>query len=390
MVRTLHRLSDRSVRAARPGMHCDGGGLYLQVTAGPDGAPRRSWIFRFVSPASGKERQMGLGSLADVTLSEARTKAAEARKFLREQGVDPITAREGRRAAAKAANAKTMTFNQCATSYIAAHEPGWRNAKHAAQWTATLETYVSPVFGTLPVVAVDTDLVLRALEPIWTAKPETASRVRGRVESILAWATVRGLRQGPNPAQWKNHLDHLLPARGKVRRVAHHAAMNFADVPTFMTSLSERTATAARALEFAILTATRTGEVLGARWSEIDLDQKLWTVPPERMKGGREHRVPLSGGAVSVLEKMQGVQENGFVFPGARTARLSNMSLLMLLRRMVEATSRHMDFARASGTGRPRQRLIRVKLSRWRSPTQFTTRWKRPTGAAIYSTNDAA
>ncbi|TPW00243.1 MAG: putative prophage CPS-53 integrase [Beijerinckiaceae bacterium] len=332
MARTLHRFSDRGVKAAKPGMFCDGGGLYLQVTDSPGGKTSKSWLFRFKSPSLARERQMGLGSIQDVGLAEARAKAAEGRKLLLE-GVDPIEARQARKMGVKVANAKTMTFAQCAASYIAAHQPGWRNAKHAAQWEATLSTYVSPTFGALPVEAVDTALVMKALELIWTTKPETASRVRGRVESILAWATVRG-RQGPNPAQWKNHLDHLLPSRSKVRKVKHHAALPWGEMPKFMVALSCRTATAARALEFVILTAARTSEVIGARWSEIDLDQRLWTVPANRMKGGREHRVPLSAVALGVLERMATVRMDDFIFPGERAAKLSNMALLMLLRRM--------------------------------------------------------
>jgi integrase len=342
MARTLHRLSDRSVKAAKAGMHCDGGGLYLQVTAGSDGALRRSWIFRYatgkaVLSRTGKprrgEREMGLGSYPSIELAAARQVAAEARK-LRLQGIDPIEARNDRRAAAAVAEAKTKTFDQCSDAYIEAHRAGWRNAKHAGQWSATLSTYASPVFGALPVATVDTGLVMQVLEPIWTTKPETASRLRGRIESILAWATVRGYRDGANPAQWKNHLDHLLPARGRVRKVAHHAALPYDEMQTFMAALSERPAVTALALRFAILTAARTGEVIGARWGEIDFDKKLWTVPAERMKTGRSHRVPLSAEALAVLKRIGVGRADRCIFPGERGGKLSSMAMLMLLRRM--------------------------------------------------------
>jgi integrase len=230
-----------------------------------------------------------------------------------------------------------MTFDQCAKAYITAHRAGWRNVKHAAQWTSTLATYASPVFGTLPVQAVDVSLVTRALEAIWSTKPETASRLRGRIEAVLDWAKVRGYRNGENPARWRGHLDHFLPARTKVRKVKHHAALPYGEIGTFMQALRERDALAARALEFAILTAARTSEVINARWDEIDLQSKVWTVPAERMKAGREHRVPLSAPAVDVLKRMREVRQNDHIFPGERQASLSNMALLMLLRRMDQA-----------------------------------------------------
>jgi integrase len=238
---------------------------------------------------------------------------------------------------ANIAAAKAVTFDECATAYIASHRAGWRNAKHAAQWTSTLETYASPVFGKVPVQAVDVALVMRVLEPLWSVKPETASRVRGRIESILDWAKVRGHRDGENPARWRGHLDHLLPARSKVRKIKHHAALPYGDVPVFMVALRGREAVAARALEFAILTAARTGEVLGTKWSEIDLTAAVWTVPALRMKAGAEHRVPLSAPALAVLRAMEKLRDGDFVFPGDRHATLSNMSMLMLLRRMGHA-----------------------------------------------------
>jgi integrase len=312
-------------------MYGDGGGLYLQVTEGADGTPRKSWLFRYA--AAGRERQMGLGPLIDVSLAEARVRASAARE-LRRAGKDPIAEREAARADAKLFAAKKMSFDDCATAYIAAHRGGWRNIKHASQWKNTIATYCSPVFGKLPVQLVDVGLVMKAIEPLWATKPETAGRLRGRIERFLDWAKVRGYRDGENPARWRGHLDHLLPARDKVRRVKHHAALPYREMPIFMAQLKKRDAVAARAVELAILTATRTGEVIGAKWAEFDLHDRVWTIPAERMKGGREHRVPLSDAAMGVIEHMGTVRQSDCVFPGDRRAALSNMALLMLLRRM--------------------------------------------------------
>lgn len=332
MARTVNRLSHRKVEALKAaGMYADGGGLYLQVTVGSDNTPRKSWLFRY--SVAGRERQMGLGPLGDVPLSEARDRASAARE-MRRAGKDPLVEREALRAESRLAAAKSMSFDDCAKAYIAAHRAGWRNVKHADQWSATIRTYCSPVFGRLPVQLVDVGLVMKAIEPIWPTKPETASRVRGRVERILDWAKVRGYRDGENPARWRGHLDHLLPVRGKVRRVKHHAALPYAELPAFVSALRERDAVAARALEFAILTAARTSEVLGAAWSEIDLDARLWTVPAERMKAGKEFRVPLGDRAVEILKGMLAAKQNDYIFYGDRRSTLSNMAFLMLLRRM--------------------------------------------------------
>jgi integrase len=345
MARSIHRLSPAKVKNAKPGkradgssrvqLYADGGGLYLQVTPGSNGDISKSWIFRFAT-TDRKERYMGLGSLDAVSLAEARERGAECRK-LREQGKDPIEARNAQRASAAADRAKAMTFDQCAERYVAAHRAGWRNPKHASQWENTLAAYASPVFGHLPAQAVDVGLVIKALEPIWALKPETASRLRGRIEAVLDWAAARGFREADNPARWKGRLDKLLPRRSKIRAVQHHAALPYTETGAFMRDLRERDAIAARALEFAVLTAGRTGEVLGAQWSEIDLQAKVWTIPAARMKSGREHRVPLSDAAVALLEQMQKVRQNDHVFPGDRRAALSNMALLMLLRRMGRA-----------------------------------------------------
>lgn len=319
-------------RQKSPGMYGDGGGLWLQVT----GQGAKSWIFRFT--LRGKSREMGLGSANTYTLAEARDRARDCRKLTAE-GHDPIEIRRGERDAARVESAKAITFRQCADAYIEAHRAGWRNVKHAAQWSATLDAYAHPIFGALPVASVDTSLVIKALEAIWTAKPETATRVRGRVEAILDWATTRGFRRGENPARWKGHLSNLLPKRSRVAKVVHHAALPFREVPAFLVALAGQSGVAAKALAFTILTAARTGETIGATWGEIDLEAGAWTVPAERMKGGVEHRVPLSEPALTVLREMAAVRlttaAGEFVFPGGRTGRpLSNMAMLGLLERM--------------------------------------------------------
>jgi integrase len=307
-------------------MHADGGGLYLQVVG-----TGKSWLFRFAM--SGHERQMGLGSLATVSLADARAAAADCRKLVKD-GVDPIERRRAERAAAQLSNAKAMTFDQCRDAYANSHRTGWRSARHAAQWKQSLETYTTPVFGRLPVQAIDVGLVMKALEPIWTAKPETAGRVRGRIEAVLDWAKAHHYRTGENPARWRGHLKMLLPALSKVHKVRHHPAMTYSEIGAFLVSLRSRQAIAARALEFAILTAARPGEVMGMRWGEVDLSAKVWTIPGERMKAGREHRVPLSEPGMRVLHRMQQVRESDYVFPGERRARLSHMAMLKLLERM--------------------------------------------------------
>jgi integrase len=333
MARATERLTALKVEKVKePRMYADGGGLYLRVT--PEGA--KNWVLRYMLDR--RPRWMGLGPLALYGLQEARAKALDARRK-RHEGIDPIEARRAERARQRLDAAKVVTFKQCAEAYIAAHRAGWRNDKHAGQWAATLSTYAYPIIGALPVQAVDTGLVLKVLEPIWTAKPETAGRVRGRMESILDFAKVRGYREGENPARWRGHLDKLLPAQSKVRQVEHHAALVYTELPAFLASLREQEGIAARALEFAILTAGRTGEVIGARWGEIDLLDKTWTVPAARMKAHREHRVSLSGPALAVLHEMHAIRHSeasqAFVFPGGKAGNpLSNMAFLMLLRRM--------------------------------------------------------
>jgi integrase len=335
MARQMHRLTTIKVaKAKKPGLYCDGGGLYLRVSA----QGSKSWIYRYRH--KGKLRDMGLGSARLVSLADARTAAqAHAKSMLAfRHGVadlDPIAARREQRAVQQIEAMKGLTFRACAESYIAAHKAGWRNEKHRQQWTSTLATYVYPTIGNLSVAAIDVGLVLKMLEPIWTEKPETASRVRGRIESILDWATARGYRAGENPARWRGHLDHLLPNKAKVRRVEHRAALPYVDIGVFMAELRSLEGIGARALEFAILTAARTIEVIGARWDEFNLSEQLWTVPADRMKSGREHRVPLSNAAMGIIEQMAALRQSHLVFPGAKQNRLlSHMTMLNTLGRM--------------------------------------------------------
>src|SRR5579871_127864 len=341
MARKIQRLTALAVeRAKRPGWYADGGGLYLQVT--PEGG--RSWSFRFMLDR--RPREMGLGPLQVINLSEARAKAMQCRRMLLD-GIDPIEARKAERERARLEAANSITFKECAASFIKANKAGWRTEKHADLWTNTMATYAEPIIGALSVQSIDTGLVMRVLEQevckqpggpsetLWSAKPETAGRVRGRMEAILAWATVRGYRTGDNPARWRGHLDTLLPPQSKVAQVEHHAALPYAEIGPFMASLRAQEGIAARAMEFAILTAGRTGEVIGARWNEIDIDAATWTVPAARMKGRREHRVPLSAAALAVVEAMKIVRQGDYLFPGLPADRpLSNMAMLALLRRM--------------------------------------------------------
>jgi len=328
MARAIGRLKAVTVaRAKTPGMLADGGGLYLRI--GSTGA--KSWIFRY--RRDGRLRDMGLGPLHTVSLAEARDKAQDCRK-LRLQKADPIETRKAGQVEAKLAAASAITFRKCAERYTEAHRASWRSHKHATQWLTTLATYVYPVFGELPVQTIDVALVMKALEPIWSVKSETASRVRGRIESVLDWAAARGYRSGDNPARWRGHLENLLPRRSKVSRIQHLAALPYAEIGAFMVGLRRQQGIAARALEFAILTASRSGEVMGARWSEINRAERLWIVPRERMKAGKEHRVPLPDAALAVIDAMAEIRQSEFVFPGYKLRRpLSNMALLKVLRR---------------------------------------------------------
>ena len=328
MNRDSNRLTAVKIaKVTRPGRYGDGGGLLLQVSRWRT----KAWLFRF--ERDGRERQMGLGPASTLSLAEARERARECRKILLD-GRDPIEVRNAERMQRRTETARAVTFKACAERYIAAHEASWGNQKHREQWKSTLARYAYPIIGDLSVSAIDTALVVKVIEALWATKPETAARLRGRVESVLNWATVRGFRAGDNPARWRGHLDKLLPARGKVKPVKHQAALPYAEMPTFMADLRSRDGISARALELTILTAGRTGEVIGARWSEFDVEAKVWTIPAERMKGGREHRVPLNDRAVAILTALPREGDgDGFVFIGARADRpLSNMAMLELMR----------------------------------------------------------
>ncbi|QIE41630.1 integrase arm-type DNA-binding domain-containing protein [Rhodobacteraceae bacterium SC52] len=314
-------LSARKAETAKPGRHGDGRGLFLYVK--PTGA--RSWVLRY--QVQGRRRDLGLGPYPDVSLAMARERASEARRLIA-LGDDPI---------AKKKQAKPKTFRDAALELIESKRPGWKNAKHAAQWTSTLEAYVFPKIGQVQVAKVETADVIGALTPIWSKKPETANRVRQRVEAVIDYATALGIRSGDNPARWRGHLDHLLPKPTKVRAVQHHPALPHAEIGAFMADLSERTGIASRALAFTILTAARSGETRGMAWGEVDLDAKLWTIPAERMKAGKEHRVPLSDAAIECLGKRpQQAEKSAFVF-GSETKpgkSISDMSMTAVLRRM--------------------------------------------------------
>ena len=314
----MANLTARKVKTAKPGKYSDGGNLYLIVSE--TGA--RKWVLRFTW--RGRAKEMGLGSAASVPLADAREKAARARRKIA-QGLNPIDERKR--------DGGIPTFGEMADDVREALSAGFRNEKHKAQWKSTLETYAAPLRAK-PVDTIATDDVLAVLKPIWTTKAETASRVRGRIEKVLDAAKAKGFRQGENPARWRGHLDHLLPRTSKLAR-GHHAAMPYEDVAAFTAKLRKREATSALALEMCILTAARTGEILGMRWPEIDLDKKIWTVPANRMKAGREHRIPLSPRTVAILRKLEKMKAGEFVFPGqARNKPLSSMAMEMVLRRM--------------------------------------------------------
>lgn len=334
MARNIYRLTTRSVQTIKAaGMHGDGGGLYLRVTHA-DVRGRtitgRSWIFRFTDPVTRKRRDAGLGPVWDVSLAAARARAAEFRDAIR-RGDSPIVKAQRKRPDA-------MTFGACATAYIDAHKAGWRNAKHAAQWTATLTTYCKPITDA-DVAAVDTTLVLSCLQPQWKAKPETMTRVRQRMECVLDWATVRGYRTGDNPARWKGHLDVLLPRRSKVAAVEHRAAVPYSGMHDFMGELRKQTGLGALALELQILTATRPGEAAGAEWREFDLDAALWIIPGERMKAGHEHRVPLSAPVVVLLRTLP--HKGRFVFPGVKGRPLTTAAAMATLRGLRPGVTAH-------------------------------------------------
>lgn len=322
-------LTARQVQSKPLGTYADGGGLYLRV--GPTGA--RSWIFRY--QVRGRRRDLGLGPVDLVTLAEARDKAFAARKMVFGGG-DPIDQRRAERNASITDAIKTITFRECAEGYINAHRAGWKNATHAKQWPTSLEKYVYPTMGKLAVDRVDTAMVLKCIEPLWRSKPETASRVRGRIERVLDWAKSRELRNGENPARWRGHMENLLPKTAKVRAVKHFAALPYDKIAAFIDDLrNKQGGIAARALEFAILTAARSGEVLGARWTEVDTTAREWRIPSKRMKTGKPHRVPLSEPAMAIVDAMVEIRHGDFVFPGQKEgSRLSDTVLFHVLQRM--------------------------------------------------------
>lgn len=305
-------------------------GLLLQIA--PSGA--RTWLLRTM--VAGKRREIGLGGFPAVTLAQARERARDTRDEIR-RGIDPVEQRKGARASLAAAQSRGLTFADAVERYLAAKLDEFRNAKHRKQWRATLDAYAGPVLSKMLVADVAVEDVLRVLHPIWAEKTETATRLRGRIESVLTWATVAGFRKGDNPARWKGNLDALLPKPSKVAKVDNHPALSLADAPAWFGDLRKRSGIATRALEFSALTAARSGEVRGARWSEIDLKARLWIVPKERMKASREHRVPLTGEAVALLEALPRFEGTDVVFPAPRGGELSDMALSACTRRMQAA-----------------------------------------------------
>lgn len=325
--RALQKLSDAAAKSdkLKAGRHSDGGGLYLNVSA----TGSKSWLFMWTK--NGKRREMGLGPYPAVSLSKARIKASEYRALVAD-GVDPLVSK---------AEESEPTFAECASKFLASMEGQWRNEKHRAQWRMTLNEYAKPLHAKR-VSETSTDDVLKVLSPIWLKMPETAARLRGRIERVLDYAKARGWRSGENPALWRGHLKNILPARQKLTR-GHHAAMPYPDVPTFVEELPGKDAMAARGLEFLVLTAARSGEVLGAKWSEMDLAAAVWTIPANRMKGGKEHRVPLSPRALAIVKALSDTRVSDFVFPGQKANKpLSGMAFEMLMRRMkVDAFTVH-------------------------------------------------
>jgi integrase len=319
MARTIGKLTPAKVKHAnKHGLYGDGGGLWLHV--GPTGG--KSWLYRYM--LRGKAREMGLGPLHTIGLADARERATAARKMCLD-GVDPLELRNADKAQHAAKAAAAVTFRRAAEAYIEAHRAGWRNAEHSRQWPATLQAHVYPVVGNLSVAAISTAHVTNILTPIWNGKTETAARVRGRIEAVLDYAKVHGWRTGENPARWKGHLENVLPARGKVQAVRHLPALPWREIGAFMAELAQQRGIVALALQFAILTAARTGEVIDAQWSEVDVHAAVWTVPPARMKGGKEHRAPLSDAALAVLHEAamlrQGTAGEAAVFPGSRPGK---------------------------------------------------------------------
>jgi integrase len=309
----------------KPGYHSDGNGLYLQVS--PTGT--KSWVFRYM--LRGRAREMGLGPEYAIPLAEARLAAIEQRRLLLD-GIDPIEARKARLGKLALQESRSITFSQCAAAYIETHQAAWKNAKHIDQWKNTIKQYCEPIFGAVPVADVDTPLVVRALEPIWTTKSETAGRLRGRIENILDWATVRQYRAGDNPARWRGHLDKLLAKIQRTKRIQHHPALPHEEIAAFVAELKKQDGDAALALEFLILNVARTGEVIAARPEEFDYTKRLWVIPGNRMKSGKEHRIPLTPRTMEIAKSRAAGE---FLFPGRKPQKpMSNMAMLQLLERM--------------------------------------------------------
>ncbi len=334
MARTKHKLTALQVKQCKPGTYTDGDGLYLHVAIGADGERKRWWYVRVHLPG-GKVREMGLGSADRVDLAAARSQANNARDLARD-GIDPVWDRLERRRKAAEEVARSITFKDAAEDFLSANEESWKNVKHRKQWRSTLETYVYPILGSVPVQAVDVSLIKKVIDPLWKTKTETANRIRGRIETILDYAAVSGFRSGENPARWRGHLQRTLPPRARVQKVVHHRALPYSQLPDLMKRLRKNSSITARALEFTILTAARSGEVIGARWSEMDRVNGIWTIPADRMKAGREHRVPLGPRAWTIIAHLDDFGlSSDWVFPGARAGKsLSDMAMLELLRGM--------------------------------------------------------
>ena len=333
MARTLHRLTALKVeRAKKPGLYGDGGSLYLRIAPGGS----KQWVFRY--GVSGRYHDLSLGAVHTFSLADARERAREQRKLLAD-GLDPLAAKRERAALRAAADATAMSFAQCAAAFIRDNRSEWRSIKHAREWESTLRRFAYPVIGGLLVQVIDTPLVLRVIEPLWKSHPVTAQRVRGRIEAVLGWATVHRYRNGDNPARWRGHLEHALPKRNGVK---HLAALPYTDIPGFVAKLRQDTSVASAALQLVTLTAVRRGEAIFAEWSEVDLDDAVWTIPAGRTKRNREHRVPLSNLAVALLRDMATIRQSAYVFPGYLAGRpISDNSVTRVMQATASGTTIH-------------------------------------------------
>ncbi|WP_425904742.1 tyrosine-type recombinase/integrase [Nitrobacter sp. TKz-YC02] len=336
MSRQLNVLSPKFVETVEiPGRYADGGGLYLQVSAGKDGRVTKSWLFRYMRGGS-TSREMGLGATTMrkgdgyTTLAQARQKRTKAREML-EAGIDPLDVKRAGKTAERIEKAKAMTFGHCSTEYIKEHAPEWKGEKHVKLWKGSLNKYVLSELGGLPVAAIDTALVLKVLKPIWATKTKTAVDVRSRIELILNWAKIHGYRDGENPARWKGHLENALPKPAKIAKITHHPAMPYDDLPGFVGKLRKERSIAAAALEWTILAAARTDDTLGFTWSEVDTEKGLWTIPAARMKADADHRVPLSDRMLEILDKLD--RGTAFVFSGKTPKKkLAHVAMLKVLK----------------------------------------------------------